>query len=32
MFHVARDFAAFGSLVLFCTTIMVWSDVLMPLN
>ena len=28
MFHIARDFAAFGSLVCFCTTLAVWGDVL----
>ena len=30
MFHIARDFAAFGSLVCFCTTLAVWGDVLFP--
>jgi diacylglycerol kinase len=28
MFHIARDFAAFGSLVCFCTTLAVWGEVL----
>ena len=28
MFHIARDFAAFGSMVCFCTTLAVWADVL----
>jgi diacylglycerol kinase len=29
MFHIARDFAAFGSLVCFCTTLAVWGEVLL---
>ncbi|CTQ62864.1 diacylglycerol kinase [Labrenzia sp. EL_208] len=29
MFHIARDFAAFASLVFFCTTLAVWGDVLL---
>ena len=28
MIHIARDFAAFASLVCFCTTLAVWGDVL----
>ncbi|QFT31993.1 hypothetical protein FIV00_15995 [Labrenzia sp. THAF82] len=28
MFYIARDFAAFGSLVCFCTTLAVWGEVL----
>lgn len=29
MFIFARDFAAFGSMIAFCATLMVWGDVLM---
>ncbi len=32
MFHMARDFAAFGSMVAFCATLVVWGDVLMAVN
>ncbi len=32
MIHMARDFAAFGSMVAFCTTLFVWGDVLMGLS
>lgn len=28
MFYVARDFAAFGSLVCFCATLAVWGEAL----
>lgn len=28
MFYIARDFAALASLVCFCTTLVVWSDVI----
>ncbi len=32
MIHIARDFAAFGSLVAFSATLFVWGDVLMALH
>lgn len=32
MIHVARDFAAFSSLVCFCTTLIVWGDVLFSIS
>jgi hypothetical protein len=32
MIHMARDFAAFGSMVVFCATLAVWGDVLMALG
>ncbi|SMP33060.1 hypothetical protein SAMN06265374_3649 [Roseibium denhamense] len=32
MFHIARDFAALGSIVCFCTTLAVWGDVLLAVG
>jgi hypothetical protein len=32
MIHVARDFAAFGAMVCFCTTLAVWGDVLLSVG
>lgn len=32
MIHLARDFAALGSMIVFCTTLVVWGDVLIALN
>jgi hypothetical protein len=32
MIHIARDFAAFGAMVCFCTTLAVWGDVLLSVG
>lgn len=32
MFHVARDFAALGSLVCFCATLALWGDVILSVG
>lgn len=32
MIHMARDFAAFGSVICFCATLALWGDVLLSIG